>query len=50
MIPAKTLYESYNQKFLTSIESFGTWRDNLESWKYEILVLINHNNIYQFID
>ena len=43
-------YKTHNQEFLAIVKAFETWRDYLECCKYEILVLIDHNNLRQFID
>ena len=32
------------------VEAFKTWRHYLEGCKHEVLVLINHNNLYRFMD
>ncbi len=50
MIPVKTWYKTHNQELLTIIEAFKTWRHYLESCKYEVLVLTDHNNLNWFMD
>ncbi len=50
MIPAETRYKTYNQKLLAIVKAFKTWRHYLEGYKYEVLVLTDHNNLCQFID
>ena len=50
MIPAKTRYKTHNQELLAIIEVFKTWRHYLEGYKYEVFILIDHNNLRQFID
>ncbi len=45
MIPAETWYETHNGELLTIIEVFKTWKYYLEGYKYEVLVLIDHNNL-----
>ena len=50
MISAETWYKTYNQKLLAIVEAFKTWRYYLESYKYEVFVLIDHNNLCWFID
>ncbi len=50
MILAYTKYETHNQELLAIIEIFKTWRHYLEGCKYDVLVLIDHNDLCQFID
>ncbi len=50
MISAKTWYKTYDQELLAIVEAFKTWRHYLEGCKYEIFVLIDHNNLRQFMD
>ena len=50
MIPAETRYKTHDQELLAIVEVFNTWRHYLESCKYEILVLTDHNNLRQFMD
>ena len=50
MIPSETRYETHNGELPAIIEAFKTWRHYLEGYKYEILVLIDHNNLRQFTD
>ena len=50
MIPIQTWYKTYNNKLLAIIETFKTWQHYLKGYKYEIFVLIDHNNFCQFID
>lgn len=50
MILAKVQYKTHNGKFLNIIKTFKTWQHYLEGYKYEILVLTDHNNLYRFID
>lgn len=50
MILAETCYEIYNLELLAIVEGFQTLRHYLESYWYEILVFIDYNNMYQFID
>ncbi len=45
MIPAATWYKTHNNKLLTIVETFKTWKHDLESCKYEVLVHIDHNNL-----
>ena len=50
MIPAETRYKTHDAELLAIIEAFKTWRHYLEGCKHEILVLIDHNNLRQFMD
>ena len=50
MIPAKIWYKTYNGKLLAIVEAFKTWRHYLEGCKHKILILTNHNNLWQFMD
>lgn len=50
MLLAKTQYKTYNNIFLTIIEVFKTYWHYLKSCKYEVFILINHNNLYQLLD
>ena len=45
MIPAETWYEIHNGELLAIVEVFKTWKHYLEGYKYEILVLTDHNNL-----
>ena len=49
MILAKTRYKTHNSELLAIIEAFKIWRHYPESCKYEILVLTDHNKLWQFI-
>ena len=44
MIPAKTRYKTHDGELLAIVKAFKTWRHYLESCKYNVLVLIDHNN------
>ncbi len=50
MIPTETRYKTHNQELLAIVDAFKTWRHYLKGCKYEVLVLIDHNNLQQFID
>ena len=50
MIPAKTWYQTHNDEFLAIVEAFKTWRHYLKTCKHEVVVLIEHNNLWQIID
>ena len=49
MIPAEMRYETHDSKLLAIIEAFKTWRHYLKVCKYEVLVLINYNNLWRFM-
>lgn len=40
----------YNQELLTIFEVFKTWCYYLKDCKYQVFVLIDHNNLDQFMD
>ena len=50
MIPAETQYETHDQELRAIVEAFETWRHYLGGCKFEVLVLIDHNNLCRFID
>ncbi len=50
MIPTETRYKTHDHELLAIIEAFKTWRHNLEGCKYKVFVLIEYNNLCQFID
>ncbi len=50
MISIETWYKTHNHEFLAIIEAFKTWCYYLKGYKYEVLVLTDHNNLRQFID
>ena len=50
MILAKTRYKTYNSEILIIVEVFKIWKYNLTSSWYEVLMLIEYNNLQQFID
>ena len=50
MIPAETHYEIHDGGLLAIVEAFKTWRHYLEDCKHEVLILIDHNNLCQFMD
>ena len=50
MISAKTRYKMHDGKFLAIFEAFKTWKHYLEGSQHEVLVLIDHNNLQQFMD
>ena len=50
MILIETSYKTHNGELLAIIEAFKIWKHYLESCKYKVLVLIENNNVCQFID
>lgn len=50
MILTETRYKTHNSKLLTIAEVLKTWKYYLKSYKYEVLVLTNHNNFQHFMD
>ena len=50
MIPAEIWYKNYDDKFLTIVEAFKTFRQYLEGCKYEVFVLTNDINLCRFIN
>ena len=50
MIPVETRYETHDDDLLAIVEAFKTWRHYLEGSRYEVFVLIDHNNFRQFMD
>ncbi len=50
MIPAETRYKTHDKELLAIFEVFKTWRYYLEGYKYEVLVLTDHNNLQRFMD
>ena len=50
MIPAETRYVTHNVELLAIVEAFKTWRHYLKSYKHEVLVLTDHNNLRWFMD
>ena len=50
MILAETCYETHNGELLAIIEAFKTWKHYLEGCKHKVLILIDYNNLRQFMD
>ncbi len=50
MIPVETQYETHDQELLSIVEAFKNCRHYLEGCKYEVLALIDHNNLRRFMD
>lgn len=50
MIPAETQYKTHDDKLLVIVETFKSWKHYLEGYKYEVLILIDYNDLQRFID
>ena len=50
MIPAETRYDTYDGELLAILETFKTWKYYPKSSHHDVLMLTNHNNLWQFID
>ena len=50
MIPIKTRYKTLDNKLLAIVEAFKIWRHYLKGCKHEILVFMDHNNLWRFLD
>ena len=50
IISAETWSKTHDSELLAIVESFKTWRHYLEGCKYEVLVLTNYDNLWQFMD
>ena len=50
MILAETRYKTYDGEFLAIVKAFKAWKHYLEGSRHEVLVLTNHNNLWQFMD
>ena len=50
LILTEIYYKTYNQELLAIVEAFKTWHYYLKGFKYEVFVLTDHNNLYQFMD
>ncbi len=50
IIPAETRYKNHDQELLAIVKAFKIWRHYLEGYKYEVFVLTDHNNLWQFMD
>ena len=49
-ISAETQYKIHDGEFLAIVEALKTWRHYLESCKYEVFDLTDHNNLCRFMD
>ena len=50
MIQAKTRYKTHNSELLAIVKDLKTWWHYLEGCKHEVLVLMDHNNLYSFME
>ena len=50
MILVETWYKIYDGELLAIVKAFKTWRHYLESCKYKVLILIDHNNLRRFMN
>ena len=50
MIFVETQYKTHTIEILAIVKVFKTWRYYLEGCKHEVLVLIDHNNLCQFMN
>ena len=50
MIPTKTWYKTYNGELLAFVEAFKTQHHYLKSYKHEVFILTNYNNLRCFMD
>ena len=50
MIFAETRYKTHNGELLVIVGAFKSWKHYLESCKYQVLVLTDHNNLCWFMD
>lgn len=50
MILVETQYENYNNKLITIIKAFKILSFDLKSCKYEVLIIMDHNNLRHLID
>ena len=50
MILVETRYETYDSELLTIVEVFKTWKHYLESFRHEVFILTNQNNLRRFMD
>ena len=50
MIPAETWYKTHDGELLAIVEAFQTWRHYLKSYKHDVLVFTDHNNLCRFMN
>lgn len=50
MISRINKYEIYNSRLLAIIKIFITWQYYLKDFHYKILILIDYNSLYEFIN
>lgn len=49
MILAKTQYKTHDGKLLTIVQAFKTQKHYLKGYKYNVLIVTNHNKFQRFI-
>lgn len=50
MILIKTWYKTYDQELQAIVNVFKTWHYYLESYKYEVFILTDYNNLCWFMN
>ena len=50
MILAGTRYETHDGELWAIVEAVMTWKHYLEGFQHEVLMLTDHNNLWQFLD
>ena len=50
MILVKIWYKTYDGELLVIVKTFKTWRYYLEGGKHKVWLLIDYNNLCQFIN
>lgn len=50
MIPANRRYIIHNHEFFGCVKTFKTWRYYLKHYKYQVFILTDHNNLYEFMN
>ncbi len=49
MILVETRYKTHDGELLAIVKAFKNWKQYLEVYKHEVLILIDHNNLQHFI-
>ena len=50
MIPAEIWYKTHDGEQLAIVEAFKTWKYYPKSYKHEVLVFANHNNLQRLMN
>ena len=50
MISTETRYETHDDELLAIVETFKTWKHDLEGSQHEVLVLTQYNNFRRFME